>query len=74
MIIMKIKKRKGLSALTNEIIEKHKGRRCKITTGALGTSVVGTIIEINENWIEIETRKGKEIVNADFIQSIKIIT
>ena len=59
--------------LANEVIKMHIGERCKITTGALGTTVVGIIVEVNENWIEVETRKGKELINADFIQSIKII-
>ncbi len=27
---------------------------------------------VNENWIEVETKKGKELINAEFIQSIKI--
>jgi len=73
MIILKTKRRKGLAKLKNEIIKKIEGERCKITTGALGTTVRGKIIEINDDWIEIETSKGKEIINADFIQSIKIL-
>lgn len=73
MVAQKIRKRKGLKVLTNELVKKYKGKRCKITTGALGTTVVGEIIEINENWIEINTRKGMEIINSDFIQSIRII-
>jgi len=73
MIIQKIKRRKGLAKLKNEIIKKFEGKRCKITTGALGTTVRGKIIEINDDWIEIETSKGMEIINADFIQSIKIL-
>ncbi|PLX34684.1 MAG: hypothetical protein C0604_01170 [Clostridiales bacterium] len=59
--------------MKNEIIKKFEGKRCKITTGALGTTVRGKIIEINDDWIEIETSKGMEIINADFIQSIKIL-
>lgn len=58
--------------MTNEIIKKYIGKNCKISTGSLGTSVVGKILEVNENWLEIETQKGKELINADFIQSIKI--
>jgi len=73
IVAQKIRKRKGLKVLTNEMIKKYKGKRCKITTGALGTTVVGKMVEINENWIEIETRKGIEIINSDFIQSVRII-
>jgi preprotein translocase subunit YajC len=70
--LVKIKKRKGLIAMTNEIIKNYIGKTCKITTGSFGVNVVGTIIDVNENWLEVETRKGRELINADFIQSIKI--
>lgn len=71
-IILKRKKRKGLIIMTNEVIKKYIGRDCKISTGSLGTNVIGKIIDVNENWIEIETKKGNELINAEFIQSIKI--
>lgn len=72
LIIKKIKNRKGLTIMTNEILKKYIGKDCKISTGALGTNVAGKIIDINENWIEVETKKGVEVINAEFIQSIKI--
>lgn len=71
-IDLKIKKRKGVKVMTNELIEKYIGEFCKISTGSLGVNVVGKIIYINENWIEVETKKGKELINSDYIQSIKI--
>jgi hypothetical protein len=71
-IIFKIKKRKGLIIMTNEVIKKYVGRNCRISTGSFGTNVIGKIIDVNENWIEIETKKGNELINAEFIQSIKI--
>ncbi len=40
---------------------------------AFGTSLLGKIIEINENWIEVETKKGIEIINSDYVQSVKIV-
>lgn len=70
--LVKIKKRKGLITMTNEILKNYIGKTCKITSGSFGVNVVGTIIDINENWLEVETRRGKELINADFIQSIKI--
>ena len=69
---MKIKKRKGEITMTNEIIKKYIGSNCKISTGSYGTTVEGTILEVNENWIEVETKKGKELINADFVQNIKV--
>ena len=71
-IILKRKKRKGLIIMTNEVIKKYIGKTCRISTGSFGTNVIGKIIDVNENWIEIETKKGNELINAEFIQSIKI--
>ncbi len=73
MIVARIKRRRGLTRMANEVIGKYIGKRCKIVTGALGTTVTGEIVEVRENWIEIETKKGKELINTDFIQSVKII-
>lgn len=72
-VIKKIKNRKGFKIMTNEILKKYIGKECRISTGSLGTNVAGKIIDINENWIEVETKKGMEVINAEFIQSIKII-
>lgn len=66
------KKRKGVIIMTNEVIKKYIGKICKISSGSLGTNVVGKIIDVNENWLEVETKKGSELINADFIQSIKV--
>ena len=67
-----VRKRKGRIAMTNELIAKYVGRDCYITTGTMGVSVTGKIIEVNDNWIEVQTRKGVEILNLDFIQNIKL--
>lgn len=58
--------------MTNELIKKYIGKTCNISTGSFGTNVIGKIIDVNDNWIEVETKKGKELINAEFIQSIKI--
>lgn len=71
-LIYKIKKKKGEMIMTNEIIKNYIGMECQISTGTFGTNVIGKMININENWIEVETKKGTELVNAEFIQSIKI--
>jgi len=71
-ITLKIKKRKDVIIMTNEVIKKYIGENCKISSGSLGINVVGVITDVNENWIEVETKKGKELINADYIQSIKI--
>jgi hypothetical protein len=71
-VLVKRKKRKDAIIMTNEVIKRYIGKSCKISTGSFGTNVVGKIIDVNENWIEIETKKGNELINAEFIQSIKI--
>lgn len=71
-VVLKIKKREGVIVMTNEVIKKYIGKNCKISTGSFGTNVAGIIIDVNENWLEVETRRGKELINADFIQSIKV--
>ena len=54
-VLLKIKKRKGVITMTNEVIKKYIGINCKISTGSFGTNVVGKIIDVNENWLEVET-------------------
>lgn len=71
-VVIKNSKKKRGNIMTNEVINKYIGKNCKISTGSYGTTVVGRIVNINENWIEVETKKGIELVNAEFIQSIKI--
>lgn len=70
-VIKKIKN-KGDKIMTNDVIKKYIGKNCKISTGSFGTNVAGKIINVNENWIEVETKRGVEIINAEFVQSIKI--
>ncbi|MBS4538778.1 hypothetical protein GOQ27_09900 [Clostridium sp. D2Q-11] len=58
--------------MINEIINKYIGKQCEISTGTFGINVEGKILEVNNNWIEIETKKGNELINAEFIQRIKV--
>ncbi len=57
--------------MTNEMLKKYIGTDCRLSTGTFGINVVGKIIDVNENWIEVETKKGKELINAEYIQNIK---
>ena len=70
--ILKIKKKKGLKIMTYEVIKKCIGKKCRISTGSYGTNLEGKIIEINENWIEVETKKGIKFINAEFVELIHI--
>lgn len=75
LLITKMRNRKGKSVMTNEMLEKYIGKNCRISTGQFGVYVKGKIIDIKENWIELETKNGKaiEIINAEFVQSIKVV-
>lgn len=73
VVLLKIKKRKGVITMTNEVIKKYIGNNCKIFTDSFGSNVEGKIIDVSGNWLEVETKKGKELVNVDFIQNIKIL-
>lgn len=40
--------------------------------GSYGAATSGKILDVKENWIEIETKKGIELMNAEFAQNIKV--
>lgn len=71
-VILKMKKKKGMMNMLNEIVKKHIGKNCLVSTGTFGVNINGKLIEVNEKWIEVETKKGNELVNFEFIQRIKI--
>lgn len=71
-VILKFKRRNGVINMTNEIIKKYIGKECRISSGTFGINLVGKIISVNEKWIEVETKKGNELINSEFVQSIKI--
>lgn len=54
----------------NELIKAYIGKKCIITFFG-GTAMDGIICEVSDKWIEIENKKGKQLVNADFIEKIE---
>ncbi len=66
-------KRRRMSKLSHEMIKKYIGKVCKITTGSYGSTTSGKVLDVKENWIELETRKGIELMNAEFVQNIKVM-
>jgi hypothetical protein len=73
IMIIRHKRRRGLISMTNELLSKHIGKKCKISTGSYGSNVTGRILEIKDNWIEVETYKGLELINAEFVQNVKVL-
>ena len=53
----------------NELIKGYIGKDVQLYTGA---SVVGGILKkIEDNWIEVETSTGSQIINLDYISRIQ---
>ena len=69
---VKRKKKVGIIRMTNEILKSYVGKICKISGGSYGVNVKGRIVDVNENWIVVQTSRGDKIVNAEFVQSIRI--
>ena len=73
IIAVKKRAKRGVAGMTNEILKKYIGKNCHISTGPFGTSIVGIISDINENWLEVKTKKDIQLINAEFIQSIRVV-
>lgn len=58
--------------MTNELIKNYIGKECKIITSNAPLGYKGRIVDVKENWLEFDTRKGIELINIDFIYNIKI--
>lgn len=60
--------------MSNELIKACIGKECLISTGSLGSSYNKVVIkEVVDNWVQIE-KKGKiDLINIDYVQSIKIL-
>lgn len=56
--------------MTNELLKAYVGKTCTISTGSFGTSVKGVINAVEDNWVEVTTPKGAQLINADFITNI----
>lgn len=56
--------------MTNELLKKYIGVRCVVSTGSFGSSVTGEITALEDNWIEVTTNKGPQLLNIDYITNI----
>ena len=52
------------------LILNYIGKECVLTIPNQG-SVAGVIKQIKENWVEIETAEGLEVVNLDYISRVR---
>lgn len=73
IMIIRHRKRGGIICMTNELLSKHIGKKCKVSTGSYGSTVTGRILEVRDNWIEVETSRGLQLINAEFVQNVKVM-
>jgi len=71
--ILRLKRKRRMERLTNDLVKKYIGRVCYVSTGSFGASVKGKIVEVMDNWIEIRNHKGSQLLNADFVTNIRPI-
>lgn len=67
-------KKKGGTKMSSELIKTYIGRECNIATGTFGTSFTGVkIVEVVDNWMKITGKNKVDLVNIEYITSIKIL-
>ncbi len=55
----------------NQMIAQCLGKHCLISTGGMNGSFQGTVVEINDNWLKVEHKGVVDLINCDYIQSIR---
>jgi len=58
--------------MSKEIVVKYLNKKCKVYLG-MGEAVKGVIKSVEDNWMEVETSKGIQLVNLDYAMNIKFI-
>ncbi|WP_230977068.1 hypothetical protein [Proteiniclasticum sediminis] len=73
VVAVKRSRKRRKFPMNHEIIQKYIGSSCRISTGSFGNAIVGVIRDVKDNWIEVETKKGMELVNAEFVLNIRAL-
>jgi hypothetical protein len=69
-LALKKQRKRGIK-MNNELIKTYIERVCTVSSG-FGSAVKGKIVRVQENWIEIETKGGIQLVNAEFVTQISV--
>ena len=69
--LKRARKRRGGIKMSNELIKKYIGKNCMLSTEGIGGAVIGEIIDVVDNWIEVKTKKENQLLNSDYITNIK---
>lgn len=73
-LVRKLKKNRGENKMTNELIKSCIGKTCNISTGSFGASYTKVeVIEVVDNWIKVQAKGKTDLVNIDFVQTIKVL-
>ncbi|NBF41843.1 MAG: hypothetical protein GVY14_15645 [Spirochaetes bacterium] len=68
------RKEEEVSPMSNELIRSLIGKTCQITTGSLGEAFDKvTVLDVQENWMQVERKNKVRLINADYITSVKIL-
>ena len=72
--LLTIRKRKGRIKMSNEILMSYVGKTVTISTGNFGNAWTRVVVKrIVDNWMEVENKKSTDLINIEFIQSIKVL-
>jgi putative transposon-encoded protein len=70
LIVMRnIRRKIGGSSMINDLVKKYMGKNCFVLVVS-GSGAQGTITAMEDNWIEVSTKKGTKLLNADYITNI----
>lgn len=67
--IIQKKRTKGRITM-NEIINMYLGKTCTVTVSGY-SQIKGKITSAKDNWIVVETKSGNDVLNLDYVVSIK---
>ncbi len=61
---------KEANYVASQLVMQCLGKDCLISTGLNG-NFQGTVIEIADNWMKVESKGIVQLINCDYIQSIR---
>ncbi len=74
MAVIRRKRKRGISSMSNVLIESAVGHVCNISTGSFGSNYSKVkVVEVVDHWIKINKKGKEELINAEYIQSIAIV-
>jgi len=60
--------------MSNEMMKNLEGKRCTFSTGPFGETFKNVeVIEIDNNWIRVTDGKREQLVNSEYVTTVKIV-